>query len=163
TTWVAGFGAVFFTLLVALVTRNLVHRAITRIVDQIVVSGARERPGETRGRALLDGSLLLARERRQQRAETMGSILRSLASATILAITALTLLSEFDLENRVRPLLFSASVLGVTIAFGAQSLVKDFLSGMFMIIEDQYGVGDVVDVGDTKGTVEEVGLRTTRI
>ena len=61
------------------------------------------------------------------------------------------------------PLLASAGVGGVAIGFGAQSLVKDFLSGIFMIFEDQYGVGDVVDTGEAIGTVEEVTLRVTRL
>ncbi len=61
------------------------------------------------------------------------------------------------------PLLASAGVGGVAIGFGAQSLVKDFLSGIFMIFEDQYGVGDVVDTGEAIGTIEEVSLRITRL
>ena len=61
------------------------------------------------------------------------------------------------------PLLASAGVAGVALGFGAQSLVKDFLSGIFMILEDQYGVGDVIDTGEAIGTVEEVTLRITRL
>ena len=61
------------------------------------------------------------------------------------------------------PLIASAGILGVALGFGAQSLVKDFLSGIFMIFEDQYGVGDVIDAGEASGTVEAVGLRVTRL
>src|SRR5258706_4754722 len=57
------------------------------------------------------------------------------------------------------PLLASAGIAGLAIGFGAQNLVKDFIAGLFMLLEDQYGVGDVVDVGETVGTVEAVGLR----
>ena len=60
-------------------------------------------------------------------------------------------------------MLASASVGGVALAFGAQSLVKDFLSGVFMIVEDQYGVGDVIDTGEVVGTVENVSLRVTQL
>jgi small conductance mechanosensitive channel len=60
-------------------------------------------------------------------------------------------------------LVASAGIAGVALGFGAQSLVKDFLSGLFMLAEDQYGVGDIIDVGEATGTVEAVGLRTTRL
>jgi len=70
------------------------------------------------------------------------------------------ILSEFV---DIAPIVASAGILGVALGFGAQSLVKDFLSGIFMIFEDQYGVGDVVDLGEAVGTVEAVGLRVTRI
>ena len=71
------------------------------------------------------------------------------------------LLGEFDIN--LGPLIAGAGIVGVAVGFGAQSLVRDLLSGIFMLIEDQYGVGDVIDVGDAIGTVESVGLRTTRI
>jgi small conductance mechanosensitive channel len=70
-------------------------------------------------------------------------------------------LSELGLD--LAPLLASAGIAGVAIGFGAQNLVKDFLAGLFMLLEDQYGVGDVVDVGEVGGTVEEVALRITTI
>ena len=64
----------------------------------------------------------------------------------------------------IGPLLASAGIVGVAVGFGAQSLVKDFLSGIFLILEDQYGVGDLVDTGmGTVGTIEAVGLRVTRL
>jgi small conductance mechanosensitive channel len=70
-------------------------------------------------------------------------------------------LSEVGVD--IAPLLASAGILGVALGFGAQSLVKDFLSGIFMIFEDQYGVGDIVNLGEASGTVEAVGLRVTRL
>jgi len=63
----------------------------------------------------------------------------------------------------VAPLIASAGILGVALGFGAQSLVKDLLAGLFMLIEDQYGVGDVVNLGQASGLVEDVGLRSTRL
>ncbi len=68
-----------------------------------------------------------------------------------------------ELGFAVGPLIASAGIVGVALGFGAQSLVTDFLSGIFMIVEDQYGVGDVVDLGEAIGTVEAVGLRVTRL
>jgi small conductance mechanosensitive channel len=88
-------------------------------------------------------------------------LFKSIASAVVGAVTLMMLLGEFDIN--LGPLIAGAGILGVAIGFGAQSLVRDLLSGIFMLIEDQYGVGDVIDAGDATGTVESVGLRTTKI
>ena len=103
----------------------------------------------------------LVDERRTQRVQALGAILRSAASVTIFAIAGFIILG--DLGVNLAPLLASAGVVGVAIGFGAQSLVKDYLSGIFMLVEDQYGVGDVISVGDATGTVENVTLRVTRM
>jgi small-conductance mechanosensitive channel len=103
----------------------------------------------------------LVDERRSQRVQALGAILRSAASVTIFAIAGFIILG--DLGVNLAPLLASAGVVGVAIGFGAQSLVKDYLSGIFMLVEDQYGVGDVISVGDATGTVENVTLRVTRM
>ena len=73
----------------------------------------------------------------------------------------LTILDELGVN--LAPLLAGAGIVGVALGFGAQTLVRDFLSGLFMLVEDQYGVGDVIDVGVATGTVEGVSLRTTRL
>ncbi|MDQ1394906.1 MAG: moderate conductance mechanosensitive channel [Acidimicrobiaceae bacterium] len=99
--------------------------------------------------------------RAQQRAATIADALANLAKAVIWAIALLLVLDEVGVN--LAPLLAGASVAGVAIAFGAQSLVKDFLSGVFILVEDQYGVGDVVSVGDATGTVEDLSLRVTRL
>jgi small-conductance mechanosensitive channel len=88
-------------------------------------------------------------------------VLGSLITAVVYGIAVLMVLGEFNLN--LAPLLASAGVAGVALGFGAQSLVKDFLSGIFMLLEDQYGVGDIVDTGDAVGTVEEVTLRITKL
>jgi small-conductance mechanosensitive channel len=103
----------------------------------------------------------LVDERRTQRVQALGAILRSAASVTIFAIAGFIILGDLGLN--LAPLLASAGVVGVAIGFGAQSLVKDYLSGVFMLVEDQYGVGDVITVGDATGTVENVTLRVTRM
>lgn len=100
-------------------------------------------------------------ERRQQRVRALGSVLRSAASVTIFSIAGLTILG--DLGVNLAPLLASAGVVGIAIGFGAQNLVRDYLSGIFMLVEDQFGVGDVITVGDATGTVETVTLRITRL
>jgi hypothetical protein len=86
-------------------------------------------------------------------------VLRSLCSAVVGIIATIMVLGEFGVD--LAPILASAGIVGIAIGFGAQNLVKDFLSGMFMLLEDQYGVGDIVDVGQASGTVETVGLRIT--
>jgi len=146
-------------LALALVVRAVTVRLITRLVTRVTASSAHPRPGERRIGLLENG--LLATERRRQRAETIGSVLRSVASLTIYGIAFTMILGEAGLN--LAPILASAGVVGVALGFGAQNLVKDFLSGMFMIMEDQYGVGDTIDVGEASGTVEEVGIRITRI
>lgn len=105
-------------------------------------------------RALVD-------ERRKQRVRALGSVLRSAASVTIFTIAGVVILG--DLGINLAPLLASAGVVGIAVGFGAQNLVRDYLSGIFMLLEDQYGVGDVITVGDATGTVETVTLRITRM
>jgi small conductance mechanosensitive channel len=99
--------------------------------------------------------------RAASRARTIGSVLRSLSTAIVYTIASVTVLGELGIN--LGPLVASAGIAGVAIGFGAQSLVKDFLAGLFMLAEDQYGVGDIIDIGEAKGTVEAVGLRTTRL
>ncbi|GAA1794485.1 MULTISPECIES: mechanosensitive ion channel family protein [Brevibacterium] len=101
------------------------------------------------------------RERRAQRAQTVGRMLSSVTSIVIAVVASLIVLSELNFN--VGPILASAGIAGVAIGFGAQALVKDYLSGFFMVIEDQYGIGDSVDLGEAIGTVEDVGLRTTQV
>jgi small conductance mechanosensitive channel len=91
----------------------------------------------------------------------LGAILRSAASVTIFSIAGFVVLGDLDIN--LAPLLASAGVVGVAIGFGAQSLVRDYLAGIFMLVEDQYGVGDVIRIGDATGTVENVTLRITRV
>jgi small-conductance mechanosensitive channel len=103
----------------------------------------------------------LVDERRKQRVRALGAILRSAASVTIFSIAGFIVLG--DLGINLAPLLASAGVVGVAVGFGAQNLVRDYLSGVFMLVEDQYGVGDVITVGAATGTVENVTLRITRV
>lgn len=103
----------------------------------------------------------LANARRAQRSRTIGSVLRSVASILVGVIGVLMVLDA--LKVNIAPLLASAGIVGVAIGFGAQTLVKDFLSGIFLILEDQYGVGDKVQIGDVNGTVESIALRITKV
>jgi small conductance mechanosensitive channel len=99
--------------------------------------------------------------RRVQRAQSLGSLLKSVTTGLVFGVAGVMILAECGIN--VAPIITSAGVVGIAIAFGAQSLVKDFMSGVAMMLEDQYGVGDVVDLGEASGTVEAVGLRITRV
>ena len=88
-------------------------------------------------------------------------MLRSVVTIVIATLAVLTIMATLGVP--LAPLLASAGVGGVALGFGAQSLVRDFLSGIFMIVEDQYGVGDTIDTGEVIGTVEDVSLRVTRL
>lgn len=100
-------------------------------------------------------------ERRAQRMTTIGSVLKSLVSFLVLLWVILQTLGILGIN--VAPFIASAGIVGLALGFGAQALVRDFLSGLFMLFEDQYGVGDWVDLGDASGTVENVGLRVTSV
>jgi small-conductance mechanosensitive channel len=103
----------------------------------------------------------LANERRTQRAETIASLLCSAVTIVLSAVTVVMVLAELGFN--IMPVVASASIIGVALGFGAQTLVKDFLAGVFMIFEDQYGVGDLIDMEKATGVVEAVGLRVTRL
>jgi small-conductance mechanosensitive channel len=160
--------------LLAYLVNRLLRRGIRKTIDRLV----REREERTRqrheqevedgrfaslrARAMAKAQLLAVQaERSQQRTEALGTVLRSLASLVVYGMAAIIALGEFGVS--LGPLVAGAGVVGVALGFGAQSLVRDFLSGIFMLVEDQYGVGDVIDVGDATGVVEEVNLRTTRL
>lgn len=161
-TWLIGDGLrVLLTIVLALLVRWLAHRAIDRVVAVMTSrSRSEESVGGRAGRVLAQATGL-ADARHVQRVTTLGSLLRSIVTFVVALIATLTVMALVGLP--LGPLLASAGVGGVALGFGAQSLVKDFLSGVFMIFEDQYGVGDVVDTGEAVGTVEEVGLRVTRL
>ena len=147
--------AVLLTIVLAVVARWLLLRAIRR-ASRLAVARAEQR----RTSRSTDQEALYA-ARHAARAATMGSLLRSVTNAVIALLAILTVLAILGVP--LTPLLASAGVGGVALGFGAQSLVKDYLSGIFMIVEDQYGVGDTVDLGEVIGTVEDVGLRVTRV
>nr|WP_218863542.1 mechanosensitive ion channel family protein [Actinopolyspora biskrensis] len=162
--FVSGFINVLIILLVAVVFRAVTGRVITHGVRRMVSSHQRLNQATSKAGNLVtrqSNSSESAGQRQQQRAQTIGSVLRSVASSVIFGVAFVMILGEFGIN--LGPILASAGVLGLAIGFGAQSLVQDFLSGIFMMIEDQYGVGDVVDTGDAVGTVESVTLRITKI
>lgn len=144
------------------VLNRVVRRVIKRFAQRIEgseQSGRLKRMREKTPGVFLDtGGVNM---RAAARAQTIGTVLRSVATGLIWSFAFIYVLEALGLD--LGPLLAGAGVAGVALGFGAQSLVRDFLSGTFMLIEDQYGVGDVVDLGEASGTVEQVTLRTTRL
>ena len=139
----------------AVVVRWVAHRAIDR------ATSAMQRRAQERATSGPVRSWVAMDERQRQRAATIGSLLKSATSIVVLIVTVLTIAAQLGIA--LAPLMASAGVAGVAVGFGAQSLVKDVVSGLFMMFEDQYGVGDVIDTGEAIGTVEEVTLRVTRL
>ncbi|MCX5075367.1 mechanosensitive ion channel family protein [Streptomyces sp. NBC_00513] len=152
--WLAMGLRIVFILVIAFALRSVIRKSLTRLISRM-----------NRGAAAVEGTtlggLLVNAERRRQRSEAIGSVLRSVASFLILGTAVLMVLAELKID--LAPLLASAGVAGVAIGFGARNLVTDFLSGVFMILEDQYGVGDKIDAGVASGEVIEVGLRVTKL
>jgi small-conductance mechanosensitive channel len=158
-------------------TRHAPQAAVTgdTVIDDTVIddtvaaiavgAGAAGRSAEAAAGATAEAvagvEVAMVAERRHQRVRALGQILRSAASVTIFAVAGVVVLG--DLGINLAPLLASAGVVGIAIGFGAQNLVRDYLTGIFMLVEDQYGVGDVISVGKVTGTVETMTLRTTRV
>jgi small conductance mechanosensitive channel len=144
----------------AMVLTRLVRRTVRRFTERLTseaTANRLQRMGRGRaGRLLVDET---AAARAKARAQTLASVLTSSLAAAIWVVVALLVVGELGIN--LAPLIAGAGIAGVALGFGAQSIVRDFLSGMFMIVEDQFGVGDVVDVGDVVGTVERVSMRTT--
>ena len=155
--------AIIAILIGALIVNRVVGRGVKRMLRSLHSGAVRERIGAFRRRApsaLVDTDVTSVRA--EQRITALTSVLRSVASFVIFLIAGFLILDEIGLN--IAPLLAGAGIIGIALGFGAQSLVKDFLSGLFILVEDQFGVGDIVDLDqETAGTVEAVSLRTTRL
>ena len=147
--WLVVLGLVARWLLLKVIDRVVV-RASGGVVPAKLARGPFAEPGAESGT-----------HRRVQRAKTMGSLLKSITTGLIFVVVLMMSISELGYD--IAPLIASAGIVGVALGFGAQSLVKDFLSGIFLIFEDQVGVGDTVNLGEASGTVEAVSLRVTRL
>jgi small conductance mechanosensitive channel len=153
---------ILLILVLAWVASRLLRRAVQRFVATIASSPADPRIQSLRERG--PGRLLIeetASQRAAARAETIGLVLRSIVTVLVWSLAGVLILGQLDID--LGPLIAGAGIGGLALGFGAQSIVKDFLSGLFMLIEDHYGVGDIIDAGDAIGTVEKVSLRSTTL
>jgi small conductance mechanosensitive channel len=151
---------VIFILVGAFIVKRLVQRAIRTFASHLVEQAESDRLADLRqntaGRMLLPGA---TDARTKARTETVSVVLSSITSLAVWTIAGLLILGELGIS--LAPLLAGAGIAGVALGFGAQTIVRDFLAGFFMLVEDQFGVGDVVDVGPVTATVERVSLRAT--
>jgi small-conductance mechanosensitive channel len=153
--------AVVGLVLLGLVIRFVLHRLVDRVVSRAEEGVLPDRLGRITVGAAFVREDAVGSTRRMQRARTMGSLLKSIISGVTVAVVGTMILSEIGVD--IAPLIASAGIIGVALGFGAQSLVKDYLAGLFLIFEDQYGVGDSIDLATVSGTVEAVSLRVTRL
>lgn len=162
TLWDLGIAGLRILLIIVLayVVQRISKRLIKRLINSMKEQGV-ERLGKMRSRAPLADTRPVNLARATMRTETIGGVLRSIATFTIWAIAFLMVLGQIGIN--LGPLIAGAGIIGVALGFGAQRLVQDFLSGIFMLLEDQYGIGDYIDTGEADGTVEGISLRTTRL
>jgi small conductance mechanosensitive channel len=141
--------------IVARIARRLIRRGIYRVIaaDRATAARALERVGvPTVGVAVED-------PRRRARATSIAAVVTSTVTVAIWVVAVLLMVGQLGIN--LAPLLAGAGIAGIAIGFGAQNLVKDCITGLFMLIEDQYGIGDSVDLGVASGAVELISLRTT--
>jgi len=138
----------FIIIVIKIVVIYIVGRIVSRIANRMIEHMIRERESSP---LKFD----------QRRTKTIGKLIGNVIGYTLNFILLLLILNQLGIN--LAPLLAGAGVLGLAIGFGAQSLVKDVITGFFIIFEDQFGVGDIVQIGNFKGTVEEIGLRVTRV
>jgi len=138
-------------LAVSVVVVAVVRRVVRRAINGIVT--VRESDTVT--------AIAPVGTRSSARARTLTAVLVSTVTAIIWMIAVVTIFGELGLN--LGAFIATATIIGGAIAFGAQNLVKDFLAGLYVLLEDQYGVGDIVDLGVASGTVQRVSLRTTRL
>lgn len=143
---------------IALIARAMLNRAINKVVDRTAAGKVPAILRPVKGRAPRTAPFP---ERRRQRAAAVGSLLKSFVTVLVFSVAFLMVLDLFGFN--LAPVLTSLGIAGIALGFGAQTLVKDLIAGLFMLLEDQYGVGDVIDTGEAIGVVESVGLRTVTI
>ncbi len=153
---------VLLIVLVAWIITRIARRYVKRFVRQLVAPDRAATARRLQRVGIDDPTLLLSEEvdpRRESRASSISAVVGSTITVLIWVIALIMVVGELGIE--LGPLVAGAGIAGVALGFGAQSLVKDCIAGLFMLIEDQYGIGDVVDLGEATGVVEEVTLRTT--
>ena len=145
-------------LIVAVLVNWLLRRLLMRTVTQIVRGVKRAQDVDTTSEIQ---AAPYVNARAVQRTRTLGSVGRAVITWTILGIALVLILAQLSVN--LGAVLTSAGIVAAGLAFGAQNIVKDVLNGIFMVFEDQLGVGDVVTIGTVSGSVEDVGIRVTQV
>ncbi len=159
--WVTDVAPTAIRVVVILVMAIAIRTLLVRAVDRVVARRVQQQLDAAQTAVGVGSGSVIAAERGAQRAHTLGSLFHNVISIGVYSVAGLLLMAELGFN--LGPLIAGAGIVGVALGFGAQSLVADFLAGIFILMEDQYSVGDVVDVGDATGTVEEVQLRLTKL
>jgi small-conductance mechanosensitive channel len=154
-----GFAIRIGLIIIGLVILRWILLVMVRRIVTSVTTGVKRREGVADTKAL-DASPL-ARARIVQRARTIGLVLSNLITAGLSISALIAVLSELGIA--IGALAAGAGILGAALGFGAQTLVRDFLAGLFIVVEDQFGVGDTVDLGSATGVVESIRLRVTQV
>lgn len=156
---------ILFIIALAWLLARVLRKLVSKFALQVAERSSRPRTDESEHLLLRKVGVITNHAeqtaRAHKRAVTLGAMLESLVSIVVWTTAAFLVLGELGVS--LGPLIASAGIAGIAFGFGAQSIVKDFLAGIFVIVEDQYGVGDVIDTGEATGTVEEVGFRTTQL
>jgi small conductance mechanosensitive channel len=154
--------AILLVILVAWLANRIARRIIKRSMERMLEPGAHQPVRWLRDKS---PDVLVRTQannlRTEARIQTLSTVFRGLATAVIWLVAIFWILSILDVS--LGPIVATAGVAGVALGFGAQYMIRDFLAGTFMVIEDQIGVGDIVDLGEAKGTVEKITLRSTRL
>lgn len=147
----------------AIIVNRLIKRAISHLAERLAHVPEDDRLEKLRERG--PGKFLFQRgdasKRAAARAKTISTVLTSVSGFAIWMVALFMMLGELGIN--IAPLIAGAGIAGVALGFGAQTIVRDFLSGLFMVVEDQFGVGDIINTGEVSGTVEEVSLRTVTV
>ena len=153
---------VILIVILAVILTKIARRSISKLSQRIIATPKDPRFAQLRRRSTNqpEDAVALAK-RAPARAEAIEAVLKSTVSVVVWTLAILLILGELNIN--LAPLIAGAGVAGIALGFGAQSMVKDFLAGLFILVEDQYGVGDVIEVGAVIGTVESISLRSTRV
>lgn len=153
---------VLLVVLVAWFVNRMARRSISALSDRIRANPSHPRLKDLRPEGPGASSMDLAEAMRAPaRAEAVEGVLKNLVTVVVWVIAGLLVLAEFDVN--LAPLIAGAGIMGIALGFGAQTVVADFLAGTFMLVEDQFGIGDVIEVNDVQGEVENISLRTTKL
>ena len=149
-------------IVIILVVAGIVRLIADKLIDRTVRTMSAQRGrGRTRTAKIVAKTAVFSAERREQRIRALGSLGRSAVLIILLIIVGLMILTELGFN--IAALLAGTSIIGIAVAFGVQTILRDIISGIFMLFEDQFGLGDYVRIGDVDGVVEDVGLRVTQI
>ncbi len=153
---------ILLILLIPWITSRLLRRYLRKVIERIIMTDASATTARLRQLGVDPGTRLAPPKedpRKAARADSIASVVGSTVTVLVWVVALILIIGELGVD--LGPLIAGAGIAGVALGFGAQSLVKDCISGLFMLIEDHFGLGDVVDVGEAVGTVEEISLRAT--